>query len=154
MGISGRWEPRQYVFISVFFRSIFCIILFDGLLLLQIDFTVFCFSCSASPRGFLTWLKRDGNSAWNNLWEPCKYSDLDLNVDFHCSEEQTSFQPDAFALSLKEAGASCRMQICRKVFNIMLCDGLYLEFHFRSLFYHWVFCFSSVLWVLLYCTIV
>lgn len=122
----------------MFFRNVFCTILFDRLidwlLLLQIVFAVFCFSFSVSPRGILTWLRRDGNSVWNNLWETWKHSDPNLDVDFHYSKKQICFQPGDFALSLKEMGtARHRMQICRKVFSILLCDGLYLKFHFRSL---------------------
>lgn len=122
----------------MFFRNVFCTILFDRLidwlLLLQIVFAVFCFSFSVSPRGILTWLRRDGNSVWNNLWETWKHSDPNLDVDFHYSKKQICFQAGDFALSLKEMGAARRrMQICRKVFSILLCDGLYLKFHFRSL---------------------
>lgn len=52
---------------------------------------------------------------------------------FSLLQKAILFQAGAFALSLNVTGACCRMQIGTKAFNILLCDGLYLGFHFRSL---------------------
>lgn len=123
--------------IYVFFRNIFPTLLFgrvaDCLLLLQIAFMVFCFSCSVIPGSF--------SHLAQERWELClkqsvtnmQITSSRLGCEFPFLKKAISFQTGAFVLSLKETGASCRMQIRRKVFNIPLSDGLYLGFNFRSL---------------------